>query len=230
MRAPSDSGTFRPPPGRSGGREQAGRTTLLGMAAEIDGGAGPEANMLMADADREKVIALLHAAVTEGRITLSEFEERASAVLAARTFGEVTPLTSDLPSPPEPPSPRPITVRGSSLRREGRWTVPRRLQIEAHGSGVRLDFTHAIILAPVVELEFYLRGSGVRLTVPSGSTIDMSHVSLTGSAVHHRGVSSDPVPGRTHFVVYGEARGSSIRARYPRPPRWWWPWRRQRST
>ena len=230
MRAPSNAGTFRPPLGRAVGREHPRRTTLLGMAGEIERGAGPDGNMLMADADREKVIAVLHAAVTEGRITLSEFEERAAAVLAARTFGEVAPFTRDLPSPPAPPSTRPITVRGSSLRREGRWTVPARMQVEAHGSGVRLDFTDAIILTPVVELEFYLRGSGVRLTVPDGSTIDMSHVSLTGSAVHHRGVSSDPAPGRTHFVVYGEARGSSIRARHPRRSRWWWPWRRQRST
>jgi len=191
----------------------------------------PDANMRMADADRERIVTRLHTAVSEGRLSLSEFEERMSAVLAARTFGEVVPHVADLPPAPAAPTfAGPITVRGSSLRREGRWTVPAKMQIEAHGSGVRLDYSQAVISTPVVELEVFLRGSGTKLTLPAGSTIDLSGVSLTGASTRHRGIPSDPVPGRTHFVVSGEARGSAVKAYYPRDPRrpwlWWWPWRR----
>jgi Domain of unknown function (DUF1707) len=192
----------------------------------------PDANMLMADADRERVVARLHAAVAEGRLTLTEFEERMSAVLAARTFGEVAPLTRDLPAvaPAQPQGP--IVVRGATLRRSGRWPVPPRMQIEAHGSGVRLDFTQAMFTSSIVELEVYLRGSGTRLTLPLGSTVDMSAVSLTGSSIKQRGVGFEPRAGAPHFVVRGTAVGSSVKAAYPRSPRrWrWWPWRRQRLT
>src|SRR5215468_1194232 len=193
---------------------------------------GPDANMLMANVDRERVVACLHAAVSEGRLTLDEFEERMSAVLAARTFGEVAPLTQDLPPLPVVQPQGPLVVRGATLRRSGRWSVPRLLQIEAQGSGVRLDFTEAMITWPTVELELHLRGSGTRITLPPGSTIDMSGVSLTGSSVRQRGIGYEPLPGVTHFVVRGAAIGSSVKAAYPRPPRrwWWWPWGRQRFT
>jgi hypothetical protein len=190
----------------------------------------PDANMLMADADRERVIARLHAALGEGRLTLTEFEERMTAVLAARTFGEVAPLTQDLPPVAVAQQQGPLVVRGATLRRSGRWPVPSRMQIEAHGSGVRLDFSQAMITSSVVELDLFLRGSGTRLTLPVGSTVDMSGVSLTGSSVKHRGVGFEPRAGAPHFVVRGEAIGSSVKAAYPRPPRrwWWWPWGRQK--
>jgi hypothetical protein len=202
------------------------------MAGELVGGNfGPDADMRMADSDRERVLERLHTAVAEGRLTLAEFEERTSVVLAARTFGEVAGVTKDLPALVPPQSKGPIVVRGSSLRREGRWPVPANMQIEAHGSGVRLDYSQAVILTPVVELQVYLRGSGTRLTLPEGSTIDMTQVSLTGASTRQRGIPSEPMPGRTHFVVHGQSIGSSIRASYPLlgRRRWWWPWRRQRS-
>jgi len=193
----------------------------------------PNAKMLMADADRERVVARLHAAVAEGRITLSEFEDRMAAVLAARTFGEVTPHVADLPPVPVAPARQgPITVRGASLRREGRWPVPALMQIEAHGSGVHLDYSQAVISSSVVEVEVFLRGSGTKLIVPDGCTVDLTGVSLTGSSTKQKGIGSDPQPGRTHFVVHGEARGSSVKASYPRPPRrwrWYWPFGRRRN-
>ena len=193
----------------------------------------PNANMLMADADRERVVARLNAAVSEGRITLSEFEDRMAAVLAARTFGEVAPHVADLPPVPVAPTRQgPITVRGASLRREGRWPVPALMQIEAHGSGVYLDYSQAVISSPVVEGEVLLRGSGAKLILPEGCTVDLTGVSLTGSSTRHKGIGSVPQPGRTHFVVHGEARGGSVKACYPQPPRrwrWYWPFGRRRN-
>jgi Domain of unknown function (DUF1707) len=193
----------------------------------------PNAKMLMADADRERVVARLHAAVAEGRITLTEFEERMAAVLAARTFGEVTPYVADLPPVPVVSSRQgPITVRGASLRREGRWPVPALMQIEAHGSGVRLDYSQAVIASPVVEVEVKLHGSGTKLILPEGCTVDLTGLSLHGASARARGISSEPVPGRTHFVVHGVAHGSGVKASYPRPPRrwhWYWPFGRRRN-
>jgi len=60
------------------------------------------------DADRELVLDRLRVAQAEGRLDLEEFEERVTATLAARTYGDLGALTADLPGPP--PAPRPLGV------------------------------------------------------------------------------------------------------------------------
>ncbi|WP_280252454.1 DUF1707 domain-containing protein [Nocardia abscessus] len=50
------------------------------------------------DADREKIVDQLRLAMNEGRLTLPEFDERLQQVYAAKTYGELTPLLSDLPA------------------------------------------------------------------------------------------------------------------------------------
>lgn len=51
----------------------------------------------MSDADREQVVRRLRRAVDEGRLDLGEFDERAAIAYAARTRGDLDPLTADLP-------------------------------------------------------------------------------------------------------------------------------------
>ncbi|WP_370946524.1 DUF1707 domain-containing protein [Amycolatopsis sp. cg5] len=55
-----------------------------------------------ADTDRERVAALVQSAVTEGRLTLEETEERLGAVYAVKYTDELTALTADLPQPSPP--------------------------------------------------------------------------------------------------------------------------------
>ena len=49
------------------------------------------------DTEREQVAAVLRAAMTEGRLTLEEGEERLGQVYAAKFRDELAPLTADLP-------------------------------------------------------------------------------------------------------------------------------------
>ena len=49
------------------------------------------------DAEREKVATILRAAMTEGRLTLEEGEERLGSAYAAKYRDELLPLTADLP-------------------------------------------------------------------------------------------------------------------------------------
>jgi hypothetical protein len=49
------------------------------------------------DTEREQVAEILRAAMTEGRLTLQEGEERLGAVYASRFRDELAPLTADLP-------------------------------------------------------------------------------------------------------------------------------------
>src|SRR4051794_37265105 len=49
------------------------------------------------DADRERVAEVLRDALAEGRLDMAEFEERFDATYRARTYGELAPITRDLP-------------------------------------------------------------------------------------------------------------------------------------
>lgn len=57
-----------------------------------------EMDLRASDTDRERVAELLRAAAGHGRITLDELEERLEAVYAAKTYGELVPITADLPA------------------------------------------------------------------------------------------------------------------------------------
>jgi hypothetical protein len=60
--------------------------------------------MRASDAEREAVTARLRDHYAEGRLTHDELDERVSAALSAKTFGELRTLTTDLPGPaPVPP-------------------------------------------------------------------------------------------------------------------------------
>jgi len=73
--------------------------------------AGGEGYLRASTADRERVIDLLKAGFAEGRLTKDEYEVRVEQALAARTLGDLTMITADLPGahpavpmwPPRPP-------------------------------------------------------------------------------------------------------------------------------
>lgn len=54
------------------------------------------------DKDRERVAEALREAAGDGRLTLSELEERLEATFKARTYGDLQPITRDLPQGPYP--------------------------------------------------------------------------------------------------------------------------------
>lgn len=53
-----------------------------------------------ADVDRERVADRLRRAHADGRISLVEFDERVAAAYAAISYGDLAPLTADLPAEP----------------------------------------------------------------------------------------------------------------------------------
>jgi hypothetical protein len=61
----------------------------------------------ISDADRERAAARLREHFAEGRLSSEELDERISAALSAKTFGDVRPIMADLPDPvPVPPQAR----------------------------------------------------------------------------------------------------------------------------
>ncbi|SDT55567.1 DUF1707 domain-containing protein [Jiangella sp. DSM 45060] len=60
------------------------------------------ADLRCSDVDRERVAEALRQAAGDGRLTLTELEERLEATFKARTYGELQPITRDLPQGPYP--------------------------------------------------------------------------------------------------------------------------------
>lgn len=67
----------------------------MGSEHVSSGYGGP--GMRTSAADRERATDVLKAAYSEGRLPKDEFDERCAQVMAAKTYGELTPLISDLP-------------------------------------------------------------------------------------------------------------------------------------
>ena len=63
------------------------------MAGELE-----RSELRASDADRSAVAQRLQVAVDEGRLTLTDYDERLQQAYAARTYGELERVTADLPA------------------------------------------------------------------------------------------------------------------------------------
>jgi hypothetical protein len=80
----------------------------------------------VSDADRDRVTARLREHFAEGRLTQDELDERVSATLNAKTFGDLRPMMADLPEP-TPATPQARRAEGMAPwgpRRRGPRVLP----------------------------------------------------------------------------------------------------------
>ncbi len=59
---------------------------------------GARGQMRAADADRDRVAALLNTAYVDGRLSKDEYDDRLDAALSARTYAELDRVIADLPA------------------------------------------------------------------------------------------------------------------------------------
>ncbi|ANP53774.1 hypothetical protein J2Z21_007933 [Streptomyces griseochromogenes] len=145
------------------------------MSAELMRTEEPSA-LRASDADRDRVVDVLTAAVGDGRLTTEEHEERMAAALSARTLGDLAPLTADLPSEAAGLAPVKDVVRieqqsSSTTRGEG-WSVPRRMEIRSTWGDVTLDFSRAEIGHDSLRIDLDLAGGTLRLITRPGVVVD----------------------------------------------------------
>ena len=197
---------------------------------------GPR-DLRCSDVDRDRVAEALRQAAGDGRLTLSELEERLDAAFRARTYGELEPITADLPQGPYPvpglaapapvsrPSPgtplpatefeRVMTVLGDE-QRSGRWEVPARLDVTCLLGEVKLDFTEAIVRHRNVVVQVAAILGSVTLIVPDGIDVrlDLS-ATILGDGNQRTGpvTPGGPVYWVRGFVVLGEVTVRPARKR-----------------
>ncbi|MET8097035.1 DUF1707 domain-containing protein [Streptomyces sp. NPDC005236] len=179
------------------------------------------------DADRERVSEQLRDALAEGRLDMEEFEERLEATYAARTYGELAPITRDLPG--AVPAPRVSMVKeplddgswgsrivggeGSSswgvavlsgFERKGRWTVPRRFNCFAFMGGGEIDLREANFADREVVINCVAFMGGLNVVVPPGVEVVVRGIGIMGG-FDHREEGRPGDPGAPRVVVTGFA-------------------------
>lgn len=196
-------------------------------------------------ADRDQVVELLRVAAGDGRLSAEELDDRLERALTARTYAELATLTADLPAAPGaavvPPgagavsaTPRDLVrihVHGSSARRDGRWVVPKELDVQAIGGSVTLDFTEAVITQPLLRITAEVRGGALRLITRPGIVVEAGDISQRGGSVALPEPPGPGVPVQLRIEIDGSVHGAGITAGPPPPPRrprrTFWQWLRR---
>lgn len=175
-----------------------------------------QAEMRVSDADRERIAELLRDAYAEGRLDADEHAERIGAAYAAKTFGDLVPLTRDLPShravsfdkpplhaaEPAPAAARPlppareeapsvVAIFGGASRK-GRWRVGSQLTAFTAFGGVEIDLTDAVFESPEVEIVVTAIFGGVEIRVPENVTLLGSGVGIFGGFDVREQTAADP--------------------------------------
>ncbi|WP_251093579.1 DUF1707 domain-containing protein [Streptomyces sp. Caat 7-52] len=198
------------------------------------------------DADRERVAEVLRDALAEGRLDMDEFEERLESAYAARTYGELAPLTRDLPAAGAPSPLAAVSFvkepvrdgswagritggEGSStgavailsgFERRGRWTVPKRFSCFAFMGGGELDLREADFADREVEINCVAVMGGVQVIVPPGVEVVVRGIGVMGGFEHPRD-DGPPEPGAPRVVIGGFAfwGGVGVERKLPRAER-----------
>ena len=173
-------------------------------------------------ADRDRVIEALRAAAGDGRLTVDELDDRLEKALTARTVGELAGLSKDLPVVPggtagarslEPKDTIRIDRQNGNVKRDGRWVVPRRIEVRVVNGHVRLDFTEAIITQPVLEIDVDVNTGTLTLLTMPGIDVDADEVVARDSRIRVRPPRGLEAPVILRIEVSGTISDSHIRAR-----------------
>ncbi|HVV14126.1 DUF1707 domain-containing protein [Amycolatopsis sp.] len=181
--------------------------------------------MRASNADRERVAQILHNALSEGRITVQELEERLDTVYAAKTLDELQPPIADLPgvtpgaavqaAPSHevdtrlggiPGSQTSIAVM-SGASRKGNWVVPPNHNSFAFWGGVDMDLRDARFAERHSTITAVAIMGGIDIIVPDDIIVDVNGIGFMGAfdTVNKGAVAATPPPGAPVLKVTGFA-------------------------
>src|SRR5580693_8062132 len=140
MRAMTEARSFPPPPDGQRSRDEV------------------QLELRASDADRDAAAGVLGNALATGRLTSTEHAERLDAVYAAKTVGDLAPLTRDLPAEAAAASVgvadrAEVSARFSKVIRSGRWVAGRRTRLTARFGALIVDLSDAVLPGREITLE-----------------------------------------------------------------------------
>ncbi len=199
--------------------------------------------MRVSDADRQRVAEVLRDAAGDGRIDFDELDERLDATWSAKTYGDLVPLTVDLPDHPQhvvprpasSPAPRPgaggpgaptyntsIAVMGG-IDRRGAWTVGASHSAFAMMGGIDIDLREAVFTSHETVINASAFWGGIDIIVNAHTQVIVEGFGVMGAFDQGR----DKVPAEiTADSPVVRVRGVALmgavtvqRKGPPRPPR-----------
>ena len=168
------------------------------------------------DADRDHTVEALAAASAEGRLSLEEYSQRSEAALCARTLGELTGLTADLPAPTQSdaaPVPTKITAVLGNESRKGPWVVPAHLAVRSVLGDCHLEMQQAVIGQHVTTIDATVRFGSVTVFVPDGIDVRMNGRAVLGAKSSE--LRGEPAPGAPVIVVNCDVLCGAVTVRRP---------------
>ncbi len=152
------------------------------------------------DAERERAADLLREAMTSGRLSVDELDDRLRLVLAAQTRAELERLVDDVIAPAADShplagtsEPARIPVRGegesthqilsilSSTERRGRWRLGAECSVVSVLGSSELDLCSAELAGERVELNVVSVLGSAELILPAGLNVQISDLAILGS-------------------------------------------------
>lgn len=166
--------------------------------------------------DRDAVVERLREAAAEGRLDLDELETRLDRALTAKTYGDLAPLTADLPPIVAADPGRPLVLKGDmhGLKRAGRWRVPARITVEGGMGGAKLDFTQTECRLPQVEIEANGQMGGVVIVIPDGWGADTTEAN-PGMGGFKDKTTAQRLPGTPLIRLTGTGGMGGVTVRHP---------------
>ncbi len=165
------------------------------MAGDLEGWSQVDERhrLRVSDADRHPVAELLRVAAGEGRLDLEELEERLESAYAAKTFGDLVPLTSDLPVARTNPAPvmptgpalpavhydHSVAIMGSTSR-TGVWEVgPSHTAVAVMG-GVDIDLRSARFTSNETVVRAFAFWAGINVYVNAHTRVVVDGIGIMG--------------------------------------------------
>ncbi len=131
-----------------------------------------------ADTDRIEVAQLLTDAAAQGRLKMSDYQDRLTKAYAAKTYDDLDRLHADLLGSTVSPrrggacKPAPSTLLLAimgAFERRGRWNVPKKLTTFALWGGGVIDLRYADFTSTEVEIRAYSIMGVQTILLPPGS-------------------------------------------------------------
>ena len=166
------------------------------MAGDLDG-YDSRSRLRISDADRHRVAELLREAAGEGRLDIDELDERLEAAYSAKTYGDLVPLTADLPvgAPQHPlagshsvgvpgvPAQRfdsTVGIMGGTSRR-GLWEIGPTHTAFALMGGVDIDLRQARFTSRETVIHAFGIWSGIDIYVNAYTRVVVDGVGIMGA-------------------------------------------------
>lgn len=161
--------------------------------------------MRASDSDRERIASALQQAVSEGRITMAELDERLTDLYAAKTLGDLQPIVADLPGISVQPSTQPATRPSTEMQpartsdlvggtpgsaasiaimsgtaRKGNWVVPSQHTSFALMGGVEIDLRNARFAEQHTTITAVAFMGGIDIKVPDDIFVEVTGIGIMG--------------------------------------------------